>query len=341
MRDFLEILTASRDFTRSQAREVFARIMAGDVPAPVMAALLAALRTKRESVEELVGAAEAMRNAAVRIQAPPDCLDTCGTGGDGISTFNVSTAAALVAAAAGAVVAKHGNRSTTRASGSSDVLEHLGIDIETSPAAVERCLAQIGIGYLNARQLHPAMKHAAPVRQALQVRTIFNLLGPLTNPAGARRQVLGVPHPDLLSLIAQALQQLGAEHVWVVHGHDGLCDLTITGETSVVELQGGELRRFVVTPESVGLPRASLDALRVDSPAASARVISEVLAGAAGPTRDHTLLNAGAALVVAGKAGDLGDGVRQAAIAVDTGKAQQLLTRWRKLVPHCQSEGTA
>jgi len=341
MRDLLEIVTSGRDLTRSQAREVFERIMAGDVPAPVTAALLAALRTKGECVEELVGAAEAMRGAAVSIRAPADCIDTCGTGGDGISTFNVSTAAALVAAAAGAPVAKHGNRSTTRASGSSDVLEHLGIDIEAEPATAERCLAEVGIGYLNARLLHPAMKHAAPVRQALQVRTIFNLLGPLTNPAGARRQVLGVPHPDLLDLIAEALRQLGAEHVWVVHGHDGLCDLTITGETSVVELRNGQLRRFGVTPESAHLPRASLDALRVESPAASAGVIGDLLTGTAGPARDHTLLNAGAALVVAGLAENLADGVQQAAATVDSGQARHTLARWRTLAPHPQNEGAA
>ena len=341
MRAILEIITAGQNLTRLQAREAFERIMAGDVPAPVMAALLAALRTKGECVEELVGAAEAMRAAVVPIRATADCIDTCGTGGDGISTFNVSTAAALVAAAAGASVAKHGNRSTTRASGSSDVLEHLGIDIEAEPATVERCLAEVGIGYLNARLLHPAMKHAAPVRQVLQIRTIFNLLGPLTNPAGARRQVLGVPHPDLLDLIAQALQQLGATRVWVVHGHNGLCDLTITDESSVVELRHGELRRFIVTPESVGLTRASLDALRVDSPAASASVITDLLAGTAGPTRDHTLLNAGAALVVAGKAEDLADGVRQATVALDSGQARDTLARWRALAPHSRSKGTA
>ena len=341
MRDLLDIVTAGRDLTRIQAREAFERIMAGDVPAPVTAALLAALRTKGECVEELVGAAEAMRAAAVCIQAPPDCIDTCGTGGDGISTFNVSTAAALVAAAAGATVAKHGNRSTTRVSGSSDVLEHLGIDIEAGPATVERCLKEVGIGYLNARLLHPAMKHAAEVRQALQIRTIFNLLGPLTNPAGARRQVLGVPHPDLLDLIAQALRQLGAEHVWVVHGHDGLCDLTITGETPVVELRHGTLRRFVVTPESVQLARASLDALRVDSPAGSARVIGALLTGQTGPARDHTLLNAGAALVVAGKAEDLADGVGQAAAALDSGRARDTLIRWRGLAPCSRGEGVA
>ncbi|HNQ24150.1 MAG TPA: anthranilate phosphoribosyltransferase [Phycisphaerae bacterium] len=341
MREILEAITAGRDLTRAEARQAFEQMMTGKVPEPVIGALLAALRTKGECVAEIAGAAEAMRSAAVPIRCNAECIDTCGTGGDGISTFNVSTTAAIIAAAAGATVAKHGNRSTTRASGSTDVVEQLGIDVDAGPETVERCLADARIGYLNAQRLHPAMKHAAPVRRALLVRTIFNLLGPLTNPAGVRRQIIGVPHPRYLELMAAVLAELGAVHAWVVHGHDGLCDLTCTGETTVVELRDGQTRRFTVTPEAVGLSRAPLATLRVDSPAASAATILHVLEDATGPARDHALLNAGAALVVAGRAETLEDGVQQAGRAVHSGAARQTLTRWRAVAPRGQQAGPA
>lgn len=302
--------------------------MAGDMPDSVIGAVLGALWVKGECVDELVGAAEAMRDSAVRIRCDADCIDTCGTGGDGVSTFNVSTAAAIIAAAGGAVVAKHGNRSTSRVSGSTEVLTHLGIDVEADPAVVERSLVQVGIGYLNARNLHPAMKHAAPVRQALGVRTIFNLLGPLTHPAGARRQLLGVPRVELMGKMARALCELGATKAWVVHG-DGLCDLTITGTTRVIEVQDGSFREFEVTPQSVGLAQADRSELIIDSPASSAEAIQQILEGKPGPKRDHALLNAGAALVVAGIADDLGDGVSRAAKAIDRGTVRDVLARWR------------
>lgn len=324
-------LVAGRDLTREQTRWIFERIMGGEVPQSVIGALLGALLVKGECVDELVGAAEAMRASARRINCAADCIDTCGTGGDGISTYNVSTTAAIIAAAAGATVAKHGNRSTSRVSGSTEVLAQLGIDVETDSKTVERCLAEVRIGYLNARTLHPAMKYAAPVRQALGVRTIFNLLGPLTNPAGARRQVVGVPGLALLDKIAQALMKLGTVHAWVVHGADGLCDLTVTGRTTVVELRDGALKRFTITPEEVGLRRASLDALLVNSPMASAEIVVAILQGDSGPQREHALINAGAALVVAGLAESLRDGVARAARAVDEGAAIDTLDRWRAI----------
>lgn len=331
LQDIFTQLAAGRDLSRAVARGIFARVMGGELSESVIGALLGAFLVKGESVGELVGAAEAMRAVMVRVPCAADCIDTCGTGGDGVSTFNVSTTAAIIASAAGAVVAKHGNRSATRVSGSSEVMGALGIDVDAAPEVAERCLREIGIGYLNAQQLHPAMKHAAPVRRALPVRTLFNLLGPLTNPAGARRQLLGVPREGLMDLMAEALKELGAAHVWVVHGADGLCDLSMTGPSKVVELRNGVFQRFTVAPEQVGLGRATLDALLVKSPAQSAAVVEGILAGAPGPCRDHALLNSGAALVVAGIVEDLPTGVARAAEAIDSGAAREKLHRWREL----------
>jgi anthranilate phosphoribosyltransferase len=327
-------LTAWRkkeDLPEGQARELFDGIMSGSLSQATMGALLGALIVKGECVEELVGAALAMREKMVRVRCQADCIDTCGTGGDGVSTFNVSTAAAIVAAGAGATVAKHGNRTTTRVSGSTEVLDALGIDTEADVSVVERCLREPRVGYLNARLLHPAMKHAAPVRAAIPVRTIFNLLGPLTNPAGARRQLLGVPSPDLLDKIAEVLRRLGAAHAWVVHGADGLCDLSITGPSAVVEVRDGSLRRLTVVPEQVGLRHATLDGLLVRSPAESADKILSILRGEKGSARDHTLLNSGAALVVAGRASGLAEGIALAAKAIDDGDALQALQSWREI----------
>ncbi len=330
MKAIFERLAAGHDLTQTQTRDCFERIMAGDVSDVVIGALLGAMLTKGESVDELVGAAEAMRANMTRITCKPDCIDTCSTGGDGVSTFNVSTTAAIIAASAGATVAKHGNRSTTRASGSTEVLQELGIDVEADRETVERCIAEAGIGYLNARNLHPAMRHAAAARAAIPTRTLFNLLGPLTNPAGARRQVIGVPKPDLVDKLAGALSRLGTDHAWVVHG-SGLADLTVTGPTHVVEVTPGSLRRFDVLPEGVGLRRASLESLQVTSPRESARVVRTVLAGEPGPPRDHALINAAAALVVAGIAPTLADGVTFAAGAIDEGNAGETLNRWRRI----------
>ena len=330
LKTIFQQLAAGRDLSREQAHWVFDRILSGEMPEHATAALLGAILAKGEGVDELVGAAEAMRDSAINIRCDAECIDTCGTGGDGISTYNVSTTAALIAAAAGATVAKHGNRSITRACGSTEVLTHLGINVEADPPTVERCLAEVRIGYLNARNLHPAMRFAAPVRQAIPARTIFNLLGPLTNPAGARRQVLGVAGPDLLDKIAGALGRLGARRAWVVHG-EGLCDLTVTGETKVVEVYDGSMRRFTLTPEALGLRRASLDQLRVDSPAASAAMVLSILEGKPGAARDHALMNAGAALVVAGLVKDLAAGIAKAAKAVDQGLAMETLTQCRRL----------
>lgn len=334
-RMILARLLDRRSLSQEQARLTFDAIMSGEVPEALMASILTAMAAKGECVDELVGAAEAMRAKSVRIHTDGDCLDTCGTGGDGISTINTSTAAAIIAASAGATVAKHGNRSTTRASGSTEVLTCLGIDVDAPPAVVERCLREVRIGYLNARNLHPAMKHAAPVRQALPFRTVFNLLGPLTNPAGAKRQLLGVPRVELVDIMAEALHRLGVDLAWVVHGSDGLCDLSITGESHIAEVTPHGIRRFVLKPESLGLTRSSLDGLRIDGPEQSAQRILQIFRGASDSARDHVLLNAGAALLVAGLVEGLAEGIDRAGRAVGAGEAVDTLERWRELAPIC------
>lgn len=329
MQSFVRHIVQGRHLTRSESREAFEKIMSGQSSEVEIAALLVAMACRGQDVEELVGAAEVMRQkvVAVRCEAP-DAIDTCGTGGDGISTFNVSTASAIVAAAAGATVAKHGNRTNTRASGSAEVIEALGVNVSADVPTIERCLREARIGFLFATQLHPAMKYAAPVRRMLGIPTIFNLLGPLTNPAGVQRQVMGVSRSDQTEKIARVLAELGIRHAMVVHGSDGLCDLTLTGPSRITEVRAEGIRTYTVKPEEVGLPRVPLDALRVDSPSASAAAIREVLAGKTGPRRDMVLLNASAALVVSGRAKDLVEGVSQAAKAIDAGAAAATLQRW-------------
>lgn len=325
VRQVLEQLIDKRDLSPGQAQDLFTRIMAGQLGPAQIAAALTALAAKGETAEEITGAALALRACVTPICCPADAIDTCGTGGDGISTFNVSTTAALIAAAAGVTVAKHGNRSHSRVSGSAEVLRELGVNIDADVPTVERCLEQAHIGFLFAPALHPAMKHAGPVRKALGIRTLFNLLGPLVNPAGVRRQVIGVPRAALTETLAAVLAELGSRHVWVVHGWDGLCDLTITGPTRVTEMKAGQFATFEVTPADVGLTVAPLDALRVDSPAASAARVRDILAGTPGPCRDHAVLNAGAAILIGGRAGDLPAAVAVAQTAIDSGAAATTL----------------
>ena len=324
----IEAPIAGRDLTRPQAATVFSELMTGRLPDDAIERFLTALADKGETVDEIVGAAEVMRRHADRVECDEsNAIDTCGTGGDGISTFNVSTAAALVAAGAGAKVAKHGNRSNSRKSGSAEVLQALGVNIDAPPAVVAECIREAGIGFLFAAQLHPARKHVVPIRRKIGRPTIFNLLGPLTNPASVKRQIVGVPRFDLMKKIASALRQLGSKRVMVVHGHDGLCDFTITGPSSYVELRDDHFKEHTIEPKDVGLDSAPLDALRIDSPAQSAEAIRSILDGKLGPRRDHTILNAAAALVVAGVATDLPDGVRRAAESIDGGAAANALNR--------------
>ncbi|MGB8276160.1 MAG: anthranilate phosphoribosyltransferase, partial [Alphaproteobacteria bacterium] len=290
-------------------------------------ALLMGMRVRGETVDEITGAARIMRAKAHAIEAPPGAIDTCGTGGDDAGTFNISTAAALVAAACGVPVAKHGNRAISSKSGSADVLEALGVAIEADQAAVKRALWENNFGFLLAPLHHGAMRHVMAARRELGVRTVFNLLGPLSNPAGARRQLVGVFARQWVEPIARVLKNLGAEAAWVVHGSDGLDELTTTGPSFVAQLKGGRISTFEVTPEDAGLKRARPDALRGGDVAANAAALRGLLDGRKSAYRDVVLLNAAAALVVAGAADDLRGGAARAAEAIDTGSARAVLDR--------------
>jgi anthranilate phosphoribosyltransferase len=327
-----DVVIRGESLARDQAAAVFGEIVSGNLTDEQIKRFLAALADKGETVDEIVGAVQAMRQWVTSVACPdPEAVDTCGTGGDGISTFNVSSAAAIIATGAGACVAKHGNYTNTRKSGSAEVFQALGVNIEASPEVAARCLREVRIAFLFAANLHPAMKHAAPARRSLARRTIFNLVGPLTNPAGVRRQVIGVARPGLMTTLAEVLRELGAVRVLVVHGHDGLCDLTITGSSSYVELRDGRLETHGIHPQDVGLKTGTLDALRIKSATESAAVIRSILAGDLGTPRDHALLNAAATLLAAGIATDLRDGVARAAKAIDTGAASAVLDRLVKV----------
>lgn len=330
MSEVLAQLAAGQDLTRSQAREWFGSLMAGRLSQAEIAAVLTALAGKGEQPGEIAGAAEAMRAHATPVRLPPgsEAIDTCGTGGDGISTFNVSTTAAIIAAAAGVTVAKHGNRTNSRVSGSAEVLAALGVNLDADVPAVERCLAEVGIGFLYAPRLHPAMAAVAPVRKALGVRTIFNLVGPLANPAGVRRQIVGVPGHELIEPLAGALQLLGVQRAMVVTGHSGLCDLSITGPSTIRHLEPQRQWTSTLNPPDLGLALGSLEDLLIATPQASAGAIRDILGGKRGPRRDHALLNAAGALLVAGIAENFAEGLTLAAEAVDTGRAADTLARW-------------
>jgi anthranilate phosphoribosyltransferase len=285
------------------------------------------LRVRGETVDELTGGAEALRERMVEVQAPTNAIDTCGTGGDASGTFNVSTAAALVVAACGVPVAKHGNRALSSKAGSADILAALGVNIDAEPARVERAIREAGIGFMMAPRHHGAMRHVAGARVELGTRTIFNLLGPLANPAGARRQLLGVFAHDWIEPLAHVLGQLGSERAWVVHGSDGLDELTTTGPSHVAELRAGRVTTFEVTPEQAGLPRARLEDLRGADATTNADALRALLDGVRGPYRDIVLLNSAAALVIADRAGDLAAGVARARDAIDSGAAKAALAR--------------
>ncbi|MGQ0732656.1 MAG: anthranilate phosphoribosyltransferase [Acidobacteriota bacterium] len=324
----IEKLGRREDLTVDEAAGAMEAIMRGEAAPAQIAGLLIGLAMKGERPAELVGLARTMRANAVHLSRSPGAVfDTCGTGGDRSGTFNISTAAALVVAACGVKVAKHGNRSVSSRCGSADVLEALGVNIGAAPPIVERCLAAANIAFFFAPTFHPAMRHAAPARRDLGVRTAFNLLGPLTNPAGATRQLVGVPRPELTELIARALLWLGAERAWVVHGADGLDELSTTGYTKVSECRDGAVQTFYVHPTDYGLPKASGDDLKGGDAGVNAQRIREVLDGAGGPAREVVLLNAGAALFIAGRVSSVRDGAGEAARAVDDGRARSILAR--------------
>lgn len=322
----LERLVAGEDLSRRETEYLFGRLMDGRMTDSLKAALLIALAMKGESAEEIAGAAAAMRSRVEGVKTRRERLvDTCGTGGDAKGTFNISTAAALVAAGSGVAVAKHGNRSVSSRCGSADVLAVLGVELDSDPRSVGRSLDEVGIAFLFAPRHHPAMREVMPVRRELGVRTIFNVLGPLTNPAGARRQLLGVYSDRLVELIARVLAKLGSEHALVVHGADGLDEISTTGPTRIAEVKEGEIQIFTLYPEELGLARAEPAALRGDGPEANAGSLRRLLAGAEGPLTDITLLNAGAAIWVGGAANDLASGLERAREAWSSGAAARKL----------------
>jgi anthranilate phosphoribosyltransferase len=332
----LDKLIKGEDLSRAEAQAAMEQILSGHASTEQIAALLIALRIKGETVDEVVGFALAMRRHATPIfpagRKHPDevLVDTCGTGGDARGTFNISTAVAFVVAGAGVRVAKHGNRSTGSRCGSADVLEALGVKIELAPERVAESIEQIGIGFLYAPAMHAATRYAIPARRELRVRTVFNLLGPLTNPAGASAQIVGVYDASLTELVAQALGELGVQRALVVHGADGLDEISIGGETSIAELRGGVVRSYTVVPEDFGLRRAPLEAIRGGDAADSAEIIHKVLGRSLlyrehGPHREIVLANAAGALVAAGRATDFLDGVRLATESIDCGAARAKL----------------
>lgn len=333
IQDALKKVVEGRDLTEAEAMAVMTQVIAGDASPALVGALLTALRMKGETAEEVTGFARVMREKAVRIRPRrEDLVDTCGTGGGGLTTFNISTTAAFVVAGAGVPVAKHGNRGMTSPCGSADVLEALGVCITCPPERVAACVDEAGIGFMFAQAHHPALKHVAPVRRELGFRTILNLVAPLTNPAGATAQVIGVFDPSLTELLASALRNLGSRRAFVVHGLDGLDELSTLGRTRITELRDGAIRTYELAPVEVGLPVANAaDLDHAGSPEANAGVVREVLGGRTGPRRDIVLLNAAAALVAGGSAASLGEGVEQAARAIDSGAAAHRLDRMREI----------
>ncbi len=322
-------LLERRDLTQADMLELMQHIMGGQLTAAQIAAVLVALRVKGETVTEIAAAAQVMRELSTKVNVQDDghLIDTCGTGGDGSQTFNISTASAIVAAAAGAKVAKHGGRSVSSTCGSADILEKLGVNVNLTPEQVAHCVESIGVGFMFAPNHHSAMKHAAPVRRELGVRTLFNLLGPLTNPAGAKNQVMGVFLRDLTAKLAHVLRQLGSRHVLVVHGSDGMDEISISAPTFIAELKGGKISEYTVQPEDFGLQAAPLNEIRVANADEAKAMLLCVLDNQAGAARDIVLLNAGAAIYVAGLTDSLAHGVKKAAEVISSGAAKDKLAQ--------------
>jgi anthranilate phosphoribosyltransferase len=319
-------LAAGERLSEAESASAFDTMMSGNATPSQMGAFLMALRLRGETVEEITGAARTMRAKALPITAPPGAIDTVGTGGDNAGTFNISTAAAIIIAGCGVIVAKHGNRNFSSKSGSADVLSALGVNLDADIGAVQQAMREAGIGFLMAPKYHSAMRHVGPTRVELGMRTIFNLLGPISNPAGAKRQLVGVFAATWVKPLAEVLGKLGSERAWVVHG-DGLDELTTTGTSFVAELNNGKVETFEVTPEMAGLKRAQLGDLKGGEPAENAAKLRAILGGEQGPLRDIVLLNAAAALIVAGKVKDLRAGVELAATSISSGAAKRALDK--------------
>src|SRR5438067_4670539 len=339
LREHIRLAVDGIHLSRAQAAAAMDAMLDGGAPVSQMAALLVALRMKGETPDEIAGAAQALRSRATRVEVSQDRLiDTCGTGGDASHTFNISTTSAFVAAAGGARVAKHGNRAVSSRCGSADVLTALGVEVELPPAAVAACIDECGIGFLFAPRHHAAMRHVAPVRKELGLRTLFNLLGPLANPAGARRQLLGAYAPQLVPVLAKTLAELGCDRAFVVHGYGGLDEISTAGPTVVCEVRSGVVRQFELSPEDAGVKRAPLGGLRGGDGQQNAETLRAVLRGENGPQRAATLLNGGAALAAAGVCETIADGVRLAERAIDSGAA---LDRLQRLVQMSQARKAA
>ncbi|GGF59568.1 anthranilate phosphoribosyltransferase [Azorhizobium oxalatiphilum] len=325
LRPLLNKVATGAELTREEASYAFDKMMSGETTPSQMGAFLMGLRVRGETVDEIVGAVSVMRAKMLPVEAPADAVDVVGTGGDASGSYNISTCSAFVVAGAGAPVAKHGNRALSSKSGAADVLMALGVRIDLAPAAISRCVAETGIGFMFAPSHHPAMKHVGPTRVEMGTRTIFNLLGPLSNPAGVKRQMVGVFAKTWISPLAEVLKALGSERAWVVHGSDGLDEITISGTTAVASLEDGRVHTFEIAPEDVGLTRAAPEALRGGDAAHNAEALRAVLDGAPGAYRDVALMNAGAALLIGGKAKSLKDGVDMARASIDTGAAKARL----------------
>ena len=316
-----------REIFHEEMLDVMRQIMSGEVSPVMIAAIIVGLRVKKETIGEISAAAQVMREFSTKVPMPDkvNLVDTCGTGGDNAQTFNISTAAAFVAAAAGARVAKHGGRSVSSTSGSADVLESLGVNLSVTPEQVAQCIERVGVGFMFAPSHHSAMKYAAPVRRELGVRTIFNILGPLTNPAGAPNQVMGVFHPDLVGIQARVLQRLGSRHVMVVHGADGLDEISPSGETFVAELKNDEVSEYKLHPRQFGMNEVDLSLIRVDEPGAAKQMLLEALEGSHPVARDVVALNAGAAIYTAGLTDSLKAGVSKSLEVIESGAARAKL----------------
>jgi anthranilate phosphoribosyltransferase len=331
--DALKRIIEHREIFHDEMVSLMQQIMSGEVTPVMIAAIITGLRVKKETIGEISGAAKVMRELSTKVQVHDDerLVDTCGTGGDGAHSFNISTASAFVAAAAGAKIAKHGGRSVSSQSGSADVLEALGVNINLTPEQTARCIGDAGFGFMFAPNYHSAMKHAAPVRKELGVRTLFNILGPLTNPAGARQQLMGVFHADLVGIQARVLQRLGSRRVLVVHGADGMDEITISGNTMVAELKDGEVREYTVHPSQFGLSTATLQEISVANVQESRDMLLGVLDNKPGAARDIVMMNAGAAIYLAGLSDTLPDGVKKAAMILESGAAKQKLQQLVKI----------
>jgi len=337
IKEAIDLIVKGNSLSMEQAGEVMTEIMEGKATPAQFGSFVTALRLKGETVEEIAGMAKVMREKALPVKVSGNVVDTCGTGGDASKTFNISTTGAFVVAGAGLKVAKHGNRGMSSGCGSADVLDALGVKIELGPHEVERCLEEIGIGFMFAQTFHPAMKYAAPSRREIGIRTVFNILGPMTNPAGAQAQLLGVFDEELTLKMAQVLSLLDCKHALVVHGEDGLDEVTLGGRTTVCELKGGEVSRYHIEPGDFGMSTTELSKLRGGPPQENADILRRVLRGEKGPYRDIVLVNSAAALVAGDMANDLGEGTRMAAMSIDNGKAldklEGLIALTRELQP--------